>query len=135
MYYTYSSLLKVSCSVVHYYSPLSKKAKLSKWQKSRENRTNMDIILLFLAKPLDTTLVYITYPPLGGMTDVANIVNSNCCVEDRYCFSGMGETVNMSKSLDLNQLKWSSKPGMMITLLWVWNNFIRNCYVSVNSSC
>ena len=30
--------------------------------------TNMDIILLFLAKPLDkhgTKLVHITYPPLG----------------------------------------------------------------------
>ena len=29
-----------------------KKAQLSKWQKSRKNRTNMDIPLLFLAKPL-----------------------------------------------------------------------------------
>ena len=46
---------------------VSKKAKLSKWPKSRENRTNMDIILLFLVKPLDKhgiTLVRITYPPL-----------------------------------------------------------------------
>ena len=36
-------------------------------QKSRENRTNMDIILTFLAKPVDKhgiTLVHITYPPL-----------------------------------------------------------------------
>ena len=45
----------------------SKKNRLSKWPKSRENMTNMDIILLFLAKPLDKhgiTLVHITYPPL-----------------------------------------------------------------------
>ena len=37
-------------------------------QKSRENRTNMDIILLFLGKPLDKhgiTPVHITYPHLG----------------------------------------------------------------------
>ena len=36
-------------------------------KKRRENRTNMDIILLILAKTLDkhgTTLVHITYPPL-----------------------------------------------------------------------
>ena len=36
-------------------------------QKSRENRTNMDIILSFLAKPVDKhgiTMVHITYPPL-----------------------------------------------------------------------
>ena len=35
--------------------------------KSQENRTNMDIILLFLIKPVDkhgVTLVDITYPPL-----------------------------------------------------------------------
>ena len=33
----------------------------------------MDIILLFLAKPLDkhgTTIVHITYPPLSNLTDV-----------------------------------------------------------------
>ena len=45
----------------------SQKKKLLKWPKSRENRTNVDIILLFLAKPLDKhdiTLVHITYPPL-----------------------------------------------------------------------
>ena len=36
-------------------------------EESLENRTNMHIILLFLAKPLDkhgTTLVHTTYPPL-----------------------------------------------------------------------
>ena len=36
-------------------------------QKSRENKTNMDILLSFLTKPLDkhgVTLVHITYPPL-----------------------------------------------------------------------
>ena len=49
-------------------SPISKKAKLSKWPKILEDRTNMDIILLFLAKPLEkhgTTLVHMTYPPLN----------------------------------------------------------------------
>ena len=37
-------------------------------QKSRENKTNMDIIISFVAKPVDKhgiTLVHITYPPLG----------------------------------------------------------------------
>ena len=36
-------------------------------KKNGENRTNMDIILLILTKPLDkngTILVHITYPPL-----------------------------------------------------------------------
>ena len=46
-----------------------KKVNCQNCQKSQENRTNIyiDIILLFLAKPLDkhgTTLVPITYPPL-----------------------------------------------------------------------
>ena len=44
-----------------------KKPNLKNGKKSRESWTNMDIILLFLAKPLDkhgTTLVHITYPPL-----------------------------------------------------------------------
>ena len=40
---------------------------MAKNWKSWENRTNIDIILTFLAKPVDkhgTTLVHITYPPL-----------------------------------------------------------------------
>ena len=47
--------------------PFLKKAKISKWPKSRENRTNMDIILLFLATLVDKhdiTPVHVTYPPL-----------------------------------------------------------------------
>ena len=54
------------CFGVRFVPPFSKKAKLSKWPKSRENRTNMDIILSFLAKSVDRhgiTLVHITYPP------------------------------------------------------------------------
>ena len=54
------------CCGVRFVSPFSKKAKLSKWPKSRENRTNMDIILSFLVKPVEKhgiTLVHITYPP------------------------------------------------------------------------
>ena len=42
------------------------KSQTCKTEKSWENRTNMDIILLFLAKPLDkhgTTPVHITYLP------------------------------------------------------------------------
>ena len=42
--------------------------------KSRENRTHMDIILLFLTKQLDKhgiTLVHITYPPLNVLEDEA----------------------------------------------------------------
>ena len=41
---------------------------LKKSQTSWENKTNMDINLLFLAKPLDkhgVTLAHITYPRLG----------------------------------------------------------------------
>ena len=56
------------CFGVRFVPHFRKKAKLSKWPKSRENRTNIDIILSFLAKPVDkhgTTLVHITYPPLG----------------------------------------------------------------------
>ena len=62
------------CFGVRFVPPFSKKkAKLSKWPKSRENRTNIDIILSFLAKPVDkhgTTLVHITYPPLHLKTGV-----------------------------------------------------------------
>ena len=46
---------------------LKKKSKFENDQTSQENKTNMDIILLFLAKPLDKhdiTLVHITYPSL-----------------------------------------------------------------------
>ena len=44
-----------------------KKPNFQNGQKGRENRTNMDIILIFLAKPLDKhgiTLVHISYPPV-----------------------------------------------------------------------
>ena len=44
-----------------------KKAKISKWPQKPENRTNMDMILSFLAKPVDKhgiTLVHINYLPL-----------------------------------------------------------------------
>ena len=60
------------CSGVMFVPLFSKKAKLSKWPKSRKNRTNMDIILSFLAKPVDKhgiTLVHITYPPLNVGSD------------------------------------------------------------------
>ena len=56
------------CCGVRFVSPFSKKKpNFQNDQKSRENGTNMDIILSFLAKPVDkhgTTLVHITYPPL-----------------------------------------------------------------------
>ena len=55
------------CFGVRFVPHFRKKAKLSKWPKSRENKTNIDIILSFLAKPVDkqgTTPVHITYPPL-----------------------------------------------------------------------
>ena len=44
-----------------------KKPNFQNGQKRRENRTNMDIILLVLAKPVGKhgiTLVHITHPPL-----------------------------------------------------------------------
>ena len=60
------------CCVVRFVSPFSKKkSNFQNGQKSRENRTNMDIILSFLAKPVDKhgiTLVYIPYPPLQLMS-------------------------------------------------------------------
>ena len=55
------------CFGVRFVLPVWKKAKLSKWPKSRKNGANMDIILSFLAKSVDKhgiTLVRITYPPL-----------------------------------------------------------------------
>ena len=61
------------CCVVRFVSPfLKKKSNFQNGQKSRENRTNMDIILSFLAKPVDKhgiTLVYITYPPWGSRAE------------------------------------------------------------------
>ena len=60
-------------------------------KKTGENRTNMDIILLILAKPLDkqgATLVHITYPPLISVSIFAmfseiftHVVGENvfCC--------------------------------------------------------
>ena len=59
------------CCVVRFVSPFSeKKSNFQSGQKSRENRTNMDIIISFVlvAEPVDKhgiTLVHITYPPLG----------------------------------------------------------------------
>ena len=51
-----------------FYTGRVKKPYFQNGQKNpRENRTNKDIILLILAKPLDKhgiTLVHITYPPL-----------------------------------------------------------------------
>ena len=56
------------CFGVRFLLPFAKnKTKLSKWLTSREYRTNIDIILLFLGKPVDKrgiTQVRITYPPL-----------------------------------------------------------------------
>ena len=60
------------CCVVRFVSPFSKKkSNFQNGQKSRENRTSLDIILSFLAKPVDKhgiTLVYIPYPPLQLMS-------------------------------------------------------------------
>ena len=48
-----------------------------------------------------------------GKTDTVTILSSSLCDENRYC---LGETpVNISKFVDLNQLRWSSKPGMIIS--------------------
>ena len=57
------------CFCMRFAAPFSeKKADLSEWKKNPgENGTNVDIILLILAKSLDkhgTTLVHITYPSL-----------------------------------------------------------------------
>ena len=48
-----------------------KKSNFLNGQKSCENRTNIDIILSFLAKPVDKhgiTLVFFPYPPLQLMS-------------------------------------------------------------------
>ena len=62
------------CCGVTFVSLFSKKKpNFQNGQKSRENRTNMDIILSFLAKPVDKhdiTLVHITYPPLGAQMNL-----------------------------------------------------------------
>ena len=59
----------LDCFDVRFVPPiLKKKPNLQNDQKSRENRTNMDIILSFLAKLVDKhgiTLLHITNPPLS----------------------------------------------------------------------
>ena len=56
------------CFGVRLVSPhFGRKPNFQNGQKSRKNKTNMDIIVSFLAKPVDKhgiTLVHITYPPL-----------------------------------------------------------------------
>ena len=50
-----------------------KKPNFQNGQKNRENRTNMDITLSFLSKPVDKhgiTLVYYSYPPLRCRADI-----------------------------------------------------------------
>ena len=43
----------LNCLGVRFLSHFRKEAKLSKWPKSWENRTSMDIISSFLAKPVN----------------------------------------------------------------------------------
>ena len=60
----------LDCFGVRFVPPIFEKAKPSEWPK---NRTNMDIILSFLAKPVDKhgiTLLHITYPPLDFQLDL-----------------------------------------------------------------
>ena len=57
------------CFGVRFAPYFRKRTKLSKWPKKPGKRTNMDIMLPFLAKPLDKhgiTPVHITYQPLVG---------------------------------------------------------------------
>ena len=72
------------CCVVRFVSPFStKKSNFQNGLKSRENRTNIDIILSFLAKPVDKhgiTLVYITYPPLNF--PVNNLALVSLCIKN-----------------------------------------------------
>ena len=65
------------CFGVRFVPLFSKKAKLSKWPKKPGKRTNMDIILSFLAKPQDKhgiTLVHITYSPLSQLPNPKNAI-------------------------------------------------------------
>ena len=51
------------CCVVRFVSPFSKKkSNFQNGQKSRENMTNVDIILSFLAKPVDKHGITLTRP-------------------------------------------------------------------------
>ena len=55
------------CFAAGFVPPFSKKPNFQNGQKSQENMTNMNIILLFLAKSLDKhgiTPVHIAYPLL-----------------------------------------------------------------------
>ena len=67
----------VDCCGVRFVHTFSKKRpNFQNGQKNRENRTNIDIILSFLAKPVDKhgiTLVHITYPPLRA----SGVLNSH----------------------------------------------------------
>ena len=57
------------CFGVRFVSPhFGKKPNFQNGQKSRKNKTNIEITVSFLTKPVDKhgiTLVHITYPPLN----------------------------------------------------------------------
>ena len=62
-------------------SIFEKKPNFQNGRKSRENRTNMDIMLPFLAKPLDKhgiTLVHITYLPLKIAKQCQKVAENLC---------------------------------------------------------
>ena len=63
------------CCTFTYRSIFEKKPNFQNDQKGRENKTNMDIFLLLLDKPLDKhgiTLMHTTYPPLILLTATIN---------------------------------------------------------------
>ena len=74
------------CFGVRFVPHVRKTPNFQNGQKSCANRTNMDIILSFLAKPVDKhgiTLAHVTYPPLRIQTvlkDCAGISDSNFVV-------------------------------------------------------
>ena len=67
------------CFGVRFVPLFSKKSQTFKMAKKQGKRTNMDIILSFLAKPLDKhgiTPVHVTYPPLDGLLVVIHLCTS-----------------------------------------------------------
>ena len=84
-----------------------KKAKLLKWPKCRGSGTSMDIILLFLAKPLDKH--GITYLHLNNNSEWREEIATIIRAFSGFSFSNMAgarvqKTKTMSKQLSLESL-------------------------------
>ena len=72
------------CSGVRVVRPFSKKPNFQNGQKSSENKTNLDIILLFLAKPLDKTWYHTGAYHLSALDSLWRKASS-CAKNEAFC--------------------------------------------------